>query len=238
MLDFLKNIGISVGIIILAPFVFIGLIMSIIKTKKHKAKYLECIRQAFGEDMETCFSVEKCDGKRALISFTDKISFTTNRIKSEYTNHKGWHKITDNEYVFLDNQMNGSICSFCHDFGRPYFRSLIYIYKREMRNSYFKELKKTLMSGTGWNLPDDAFVVGYIDYSNRRGISETIYFSLSECNPDEIRNQLDILVSTAKEWTKDGNDYHFSRSEDYNTYNTKVYYKQGEPFVIFRHFTT
>lgn len=230
MLDFLKNIGITVGIIILAPFAFIDLIMSIIKTKKHKAKYLECIRQAFGEDMETCFSVEKCDGKRAMIGFTK------NQIKPEYTNHKGWHKITDNEYVFLDNQMNGSICSFCHNTWWPYFRSLMYIDNREMRNSY---LKKTLMSETGWNLPDDAFVVGYIDYSNLRDISETIYFSLSECNPDEIRNQLDFLVSTEKGWTKDGNDYRFSRPANYNTnYNTNVYYKQGEPFVIFWHFTT
>ncbi len=102
-----------------------------------------------------------------------------------------------------------------------------------MRNSHFIE---KLMSETGWNLPKEAFVIGYIDYSSRQLAPEHIYFCLSECNPRDIKSQLDILVSSTEEWTNDGNTYHFSKSENYGLNELIIDYTIGDSFLEVIHF--
>lgn len=247
MLNFLEYIISIVGNIILAIFVFTGIIIVGVifrlvkehyKTKKHKGKYLDCLRQIFGQDMESSFFVENCDSKSALIRFGNRANlgtylYRTPNIKPEYINQSRWHKITNEVYVFIDDHMNGSICSFCHDISRTCFTGKMYLDKEEMRNSHFK---KILMSHTGWNLPYDAYAIGYIDYSTGQLGPEHIYFCLSECNLEEIKNQLDSLASTAEEWTKDGNSYHFSKSEDCGMRSISIDYTLGDSFVEVVHF--
>ncbi len=246
MLSVLKYIIIIVGIIILALFVFISLIVGVIfllgkedsKTKKHKEKYLDCLRQVFGADMASSFSIEKCDSKSARLTFDNRPYLATHEqpdpnIKPEYIDQYRWHKISNTVYAFIDDHMNESICSFCHDISRAYFTSMMYLDKEEMRNSHFKEI---IMTQTGWHLPHEALVVGYIDYSTQQLAAENVYFCLSECNLDEIKNQLDALVSAAEKWTKDGNSYHFSKSEDGWTTGVSIDYTLGDSFVEVVHF--
>lgn len=246
MLTLLKFVLTIVGILILALIVFTCLIVGAIfllgkenpKTKKNKGKYLDCLRQIFGEDMCSGLSVEKCDSKSALIEFDNRTKLATfghsnQNIKPEDISQCRWHKISNRVYVFIDDNMNGSICSFCYDISSPYFRSMMYLDKEVMRNSHFK---KILMSQTGWDLPHEALVVGYIDYSTQQLASELVYFCLSECDLDEIRNQLDALVSNTEGWTKDGNNYRYSKSEDGWTTGISIDYTLGDSFVEVVHF--
>ncbi len=245
MIDILKHITINAGIFFLVLVIFIGLFAGVIflltrddsETKKFKAKYLDFIRHIFGDDVVSRFHIDNCDSKTALISYDGRNDFaircTGTVAQPGYIGQNGWHKITDNVYVFIEDFSNGSLCSFCHDISRPfYYRSMMYIDKGEMRNSHFIE---KLMSETGWNLPKEAFVIGYIDYSTLQLASEHIYFCLSECNPRDIKSQLDILVSSTEEWTNDGNTYHFSKSENYGLNGLKIDYTIGDSFLEFIH---
>lgn len=246
MIDFLKYILIIVGIIILVLIVFVGAIVGGVcllakedsETKKHKAKYLDWIRHIFGEDMEALFQVDNCDGKSALIGFYNQAYLAScghpaSRAKPDFLGQKGWHKITDDVYVFIEDPLDGEVCSFCYNISSRYFRSKMYLDKEEMQNSHFK---KTLMSETGLNLPNDAFVIGYIDYSTRQLAPEHIYFCLSECSPQDIKSQLDILVSSTEEWTNYGNTYHFSKSENSGLAVLNIDYTIGGPFMEVIHF--
>lgn len=246
MLNILKYIIIIAGLFILALFVFICLIVGVIfllgkedsKTKKHKGKYLDCLRQIFGENIGSNFFVENCDSKSALIRFDNRPNLETygqrdQNIKPEYIGQYRWHKISNTTYAYIDDHMNDSICSFCYDISSPFFRSMMYLDMEEMRNSHFREI---LISQTGWHLPDDAYIIGYIDYSTRQLAPEHVYFCLSECNLDEIREQLDTLVTTAEGWTKEGNNYHFAKSDGYVMNSISIDYTLGDSFVEVVHF--
>lgn len=241
----LHKIGDFFGDLIFICFIFICFIITVIflpgkdkdntKTERQKARYLDRIREIFGEDMATCFSVGEYKSKSALISYQTNFATFGHRdpsIKPKYIEYKEWHKITDNIYIFIKDQMSGSICSFCFDISCSFFRSEMYLDKEEMRNSYFKEI---LSTQTGWNLPDEAFVVGYIDYSTLQLAPEVVYLCLSECNFEEIKNQLDTLVSSTEEWSKDDNTYHFSKSEG-NESGVTIDYTVGNPFLEVVHF--
>lgn len=243
MLNVLKYIIIIVGIIILVLFVFIvGVIfllrMEDSKTKKHKGKYLNCLRQIFGEDIGASFFVENCDSKSALIRFDNRPNLESYghpnpNIKPEYIDQYRWHKISNSTYAFINDHMNDSICSFCYDISSRFFRSKMYLDKEEMRKSHFKEI---LMSQTGWHLPEDAYIIGYIDYSTLQLAPEHIYFCLSGCNLDEIREQLDTLVTTAEGWIKEGNNYHFAKSDGFGMNSISIDYTLGDSFVEVVHF--
>lgn len=240
----LKYVLIIFVVIILAILVFVGLFVWCVwslgkgsKTKEYKEKYINCIKQIFGDDM-AFYTVSECDEKTALIEFDDRANMKSywhrdSNFKPQYIGRKGWHQITNEVYAFIDDRLNGSVCSFCHDISSPYFRTMMYLDKEEMLKSHFK---KKFMSETGWDLPYDAYVIGYIDYSTQQLAAENVYFCLSECNLDEIKNQLDALVSAAEEWTKDGNSYHFSKSEDGWTTGVSIDYTLGDSFVEVVHF--
>ncbi len=246
MIDILKYITIIAGIIFLVLIIFIGSFAGAIfllsredpETKKLKAKYLDFIRHIFGDDVVSRFHIDNCDSKTALISYDGRndlaVRSTGTVAKPGYIGQNGWHKITDNVYVFIEDFSNGSLCSFCHDISSPfYYRSKMYIDKGEMRNSHFIE---KLMFETGWNLPKEAFVIGYIDYSTQQLAPEHIYFCLSECNPQGIKCQLDVLVSSTEEWTNEGNTYHFSKSENYGLAGLRIDYTIGDSFLEVIHF--